>query len=337
VVRGIDWQLANGQGSSTIPYLRYVLRSRAGFVAVRPGLKDSTLSIIEQAARRLDELRRAGIEPAERAPREARDVSGGVGPVLVRQPAREQEAAHQRVELDLAKIAARGFATPDAPRSRLADEFRAIKRPLLANVRGQSAAPVKRANCIMVTSSLPGEGKTFTAINLAMSLAAEVDSRVILIDADVMRPAVLDRLGLKPAPGLLDVLTGEESNLADVLLATNIEKLSLLAAGSSQSNATELLASAAMGRLVEELASQEADQILVFDTPPLLAAPETRVLAPHVGQIVLVVEMRRTPENAVRDALELIKDCPVAMTLLNKVRGASRTSYGYGAYGYGAA
>jgi exopolysaccharide/PEP-CTERM locus tyrosine autokinase len=249
-----------------------------------------------------------------------------------------RDLGHSRIELDLAKIAARGFVTPDAPRSRLADEFRGIKRPLLANIRGQSAAPVRRANCIMVTSSVPGEGKTFTAINLAMSLAAEVDSNVILIDADVMRPAVLDRLGLPATRGLLDVLTGAETTLADVVLRTNVHKLSLLPAGSDRSNATELLASAAMGRLVEELAANNQDRILVFDTPPLLAAPETRVLASHVGQIVVVVEAQRTPESAVRDALELIKDCPVAMTLLNKVRGKARAAYGYGygSYGYGA-
>lgn len=247
------------------------------------------------------------------------------------------DRAPRRVELDLHALAARGFLTPDAPRSRLADEFRGAKRPLLANARGQSAAPVKRANCIMVTSSLPGEGKTFTAINLAMSLAAEVDSCVMLIDADAMRPSVLNCLGLPSARGLLDALTDPTLTLVDVVLRTNVEKLSLMPAGTSHRNATELLASAAMGRLVDELASVDASRILVFDTPPLLAAPETRVLASHVGQIVLVVEASRTPQNAVREALEQIKDCPVVMTLLNKARGSSPGSGGYGAYGYGAA
>jgi len=290
------------------------------------------VGLIEDAARRLEELRRAGIEPAARASRES-----AAARVQTPSPARpalpEVDAVRRRVELDLARIAAHGFVTPDAPRSRLADEFRAIKRPLLENMHGQSAAPVKRANCIMITSSILGEGKTFTAINLAMSLAAEVDSNVMLIDADVVRSAVLDRLGLRAAPGLLDVLTGRDLTAADVLLRTNVERLSVLPAGTARSNATELLASAAMGRLVDELAG--SDRILVFDTPPLLAAPETRVLAAQVGQIVLVVEAQRTSEGAVRDALELINDCPVVMTMLNKARGTARTSYRYGVHASG--
>ncbi len=293
------------------------------------------MSIIEQAARRLEELRRAGIEPGAPAPHVPKPAR--VASIADARTVPDLDRAPRRVDLDLPALAARGFLTPDGPRSRLADEFRGAKRPLLANARGQSAAPVKRANCIMVTSSLPGEGKTFTAINLAMSLAAEVDSRVMLIDADAMRPSVLNYLGLPSARGLLDALTDPTLTLTDVVLRTNVEKLSLIPAGTSHRNATELLASAAMGRLVDELASADANRILVFDTPPLLAAPETRVLASHVGQIVLVVEASRTPKSAVREALEQIKDCPVVMTLLNKARGSSRGSGGYGAYGYGAA
>jgi protein-tyrosine kinase len=289
------------------------------------------VSIIEQAARRLDELRRAGIEAT---PPHRPDGTGEPSPAVQQRTAPPAEP-RQRVHLDLAALAARGFATPEAPRTRLADEFRHAKRPLLANARGQSAAPVKRANCIMVTSSLPGEGKTFTAINLALSLATEVDSHVVLVDADVMRPSVLGRLGLPLVLGLLDVLTDPAMSLPDVILRTNIGKLSLVPAGSPRSNATELLASAGMGRLVEELASPELGRIVVFDTPPLLAAPETRALAAHVGQIVLVVEANRTPQSAVREALEQVKDCPVVMTLLNKARGAGGASYGYGSYGYG--
>lgn len=294
------------------------------------------VSIIEQAVRRLDELRRAGIEPSPPAAANGLKVAGATA---APDPGAGQDLEHapQQVALDLVRLAARGFVTPDAPRSRLADEFRRAKRPLLANVRGQSAAPVKRANCIMVSSSLAGEGKTFTAVNLAMSLAAEVDSRVILIDADVMRPSVLSRLELPPAAaGLLDLLTDPKLAMSDVVLRTNVANLWLLPAGRAHGNATELLASAAMERLVDQLASSGVGRILVFDAPPLLAAPETRVLAAHVGQIVLVVEANRTPQSAVRDGLEQIKDCPVVMTLLNKVQGGSDASHGYGAYGYGA-
>ena len=241
------------------------------------------------------------------------------------------------VELDLARLAANGILTPQAPRSRLADEYRAAKRGLLVNLRNESAAPVKRANCIMVTSSVPGEGKTFTALNLAMSLAMEMDTSVLLVDADVMRPSVMTRLGLPSDKGLLDLLEDPGLALSDVVLRTNVDKLLLLSAGSASGRATELLASGAMARLIEDLAAQDASRILLFDAPPLLAVPETRALAAHVGQIVVVVEAQRTLQSTLTEALDLIKECPVVMTLLNKTRGlsAGRNAYGYG-YGYGA-
>lgn len=296
------------------------------------------MGIIEDAARRLDELRRAGIEPSQ-ARRTPDPDQGRNADQQAPAPARavlELEISRRQVVLDRAALAERGIVVPGAPRNRLADEFRAIKRPLLANIRGKSAAPIKRANCIMVTSSVPQEGKTFTAINVAMSLAAEVDSRVLLIDADVMRPSVLDRLGLPPERGLLELLTEPSLKSSELVLRTNIEGLYLLPAGTPRADATELLASAAMGRLVAELASSEYNWVVIFDSPPLLATPETPVLASHAGQIVVVVEALRTPRSTVQQALELIKDCPVAMLLLNKTRGrwAASNRYGYG-YGYG--
>lgn len=295
------------------------------------------MSIIEQAARRLEELRRAGIEVAP-----AGSPSASGAPATARG---SQAAAHaaeappapilsRRVEIDNDVLERNGFVVPDAPRNRLADEFRAIKRPLLTNVRGEGAAPVRRANCIMVTSAAPGEGKTFTSINLAISLAMEVDSHVLLLDADVIQPAILEKLGLPACPGLLDKLRHPQTPLADLMLRTNIEKLSLLPAGQPSARATELLASDAMGAVVEELATRYSDRIIIFDAPPLLAAPETRVLAAHVGQIVVVVDAQRTRRQALVDAFGSIASCPVVMTLLNKVTGSARPGYGYGFGGY---
>lgn len=311
------------------------------------------MSIIEQAARRLEELRRAGIEAAPSTaaqpsrpgtndfPPNLADLGRPPGAMrsvqLLRPEAVDEGESAPRVILDPVRLAAAGIAAPGAPRSRLADQFRGIKRPLLMNARGESAAPVRRANCIMVTSAVPGEGKTFAALNLAMSLAMEVDWRVLLIDADVLRPAVFNRLGLPPAKGLLDALADPELPLRELILPTSIDKLSLLPAGTAGTaggHTTELLGSAAMARLVEQLATQDERRILLFDSPPLLAAPETRVLAGHVGQIVVVVEAQRTPRNSVVEALATIEACPVVMTLLNKVRGVEGKAYGYG-YGYG--
>jgi len=241
------------------------------------------------------------------------------------------------VEIDLARLAAAGYVTPTSPRSRLADEMRVIKRPLLGNAQGKSASPIRAANLIMVTSALPGEGKTFMAVNLAISIAMELDTTVLLVDADVARPAIPERLGLATDSGLLDLLTRKDLDVADVLMRTNIERLSILPAGSPHSRATELLASEAMARLIEELAGRYPDRILIFDAPPLLSSTESRVLAMHMGQVVLVVEADRTPQTSVKSALDTVEACPVVMTVLNKIERADSGSYygGYGGYGYG--
>lgn len=323
------------------------------------------MSLIEKAARRLDELRRAGIdvpapelrEPARRAPRtDASDASETTNAAVIREAVARADAAaapavtpaarngggpfidhssprrSREVAVDLQRLGSEGYVTPNSPRSQLADEFRVVKRPLLNNAHGKSAAPIKRASLIMVTSSVPGEGKTFTAINLAMSIAMEIDSTVLLVDADVARPAVLDRLGLPSSPGLLDLLTQPELEMSDVLLRTNVDRLSILPAGTPHPRATELLASAAMNRLLEEMATRYADRILVFDAPPLLLSTESRALASQVGQVVMVVEADRTTQTTVKNALAMIESCPVVMTVLNKTEQSQGDGY-YGQYG----
>jgi receptor protein-tyrosine kinase len=225
--------------------------------------------------------------------------------------------------------------TPNAARSQIADEFRVVKRPLLDNVRGKAGAAERGSNLIMVTSSLPGEGKTFTAINLAMSIAMELDNTVLLVDADVARPSLLSTLGLPPSPGLMDLLTDPTVSFSDVLLRTNVEKLSLLPAGSPQTRATELLASQSMANLVEELSSRYSDRIILFDAPPLLPTTESRVLATHMGQIVLVVAADSTTQGAIRQAMATIQSCPIVMPVLNKaIRSEVGSYYGYRSYGY---
>jgi protein-tyrosine kinase len=306
------------------------------------------VSIIEQAARRLEELRRSGVDVSSVSPRAA---GSAAGPVQTVQPAARQAAVHRpvvrevtaqprpepaaqsrKVEIDLTRLAAMGYLVPDAPRLQIADEFRVIKRPLLTNVHGESAAPVKDANLIMVTSSLPGEGKTFVAVNLAISLAMELDTTVLLVDADVARPSVLSRLGLPPSAGLLDVLTNPGMDMSEVMLRTNLEKLSLLPAGKPQGRATELLASGAMDKLLGELSTRYADRIVVFDAPPLLPSTESRVLASRMGQVIMVVEADHTPQRSVAQALATIEACPVVMTLLNKTSRSEVGSY-HGYYG----
>jgi protein-tyrosine kinase len=297
------------------------------------------VNLIEQAARRLEQLRRSGVDvpSATRGAQNGTTATSLTGrfdvPGSVRPAGRAIDqvmASSKAVEIDLRRLAAMGYITPDTPRTQIASEFRVIKRPILRNIYDRSAAPVERANLIMVTSSLPGEGKTFVAINLAISMAMELDTTVLLIDADVSRPSVLQRLGLAPAPGLLDVLQDSSRNLSDVLLRTNLERLSILPAGAPSGRATELLASVQMKRLLDDLSSRYSDRILVFDAPPLLPSTESGVLASHMGQLVMVVEAERTSHHVVARAMATLENCPVVLPLLNKTSHAEVGNY----YGY---
>ena len=238
------------------------------------------------------------------------------------------------VRLDLAGLTEAGFVTPNAPRAAIADQYRVIKRPLIANATGKGASVVQHGNRIMVTSAMPGEGKSFTAINLAMSIAMELDYTVLLVDADVSRPSIMKTLGLPPGPGLLDLLTNKQMEMSDTLLRTNIDKLSLLPSGTPHPRATELLASDAMTDLIEEMGHRYPDRIIIFDSPPLLLTTESRVLATHMGQIVVVVQAEKTLQSQVRHALTTIESCPIKLMVLNQVHGGDQDAYGYG-YGYG--
>ena len=312
------------------------------------------MTLIERAAKRLEELRRAGVEvpvrdsdvagrnrdPHQQEPREPLAQA----PVLTRvEPAPQRgvsgsgAVAHPHrgyFELDLARLAGLGFITPDMPRSRIADEFRVLKRPLLANAFAKKAVPVKNGNLIMVTSAVPGEGKTFSAVNLAMSLAMELDRTVLLVDADVARPSLPALLGLPSSRGLLDVLESSNVNLSHVLLRTNVDKLSILPSGTPHSHATELLTSGTMTKLLEEMAVRYSDRIIVFDSPPLLVTTEARVLATQMGQVVFVVHAESTLQSDVKRALATIESCPIKMMVLNQARTVSQGAHGYG-YGYG--
>ena len=285
-------------------------------------------SLIEQATQRLEQLRQAGVEMPAAPP--VQTIGAAQKPVDEGQSA----LLSRRVELDLEALAAAGIVSPYAPRSQIADQFRVIKRPLIRNAMGKGASLIAHGNLIMVTSALAGEGKTFTAINLAMSMATELDYTVMLVDADVPRPSVMKVLGLPEGPGLLDLVLGESRDMSSMLLKTNIDKLTILPIGTPHARATELLASDAMIRLLDEMANRYPDRIIVFDSPPLLLTTEARVLASHMGQVVVVVQAGRTLQSEVRQALATIEACPVKLMLLNQARTGSKGGYGYG-YGYG--
>jgi receptor protein-tyrosine kinase len=250
-------------------------------------------------------------------------------------------AAHMRgnstsnfVELDLARLKAAGMLTPDNSRSVIAEEYRAIKRPLLKNAFNSALTDVRHPNLIMVTSALPGEGKSFTSVNLAISIAMELDHTVLLVEGDVAKPAMARYLGLpEDVKGLVDFLSDEQMSLDEVLLRTNVPKLTLLRSGRPHQQATELLASQHMSRLIEELAQRYSDRVVIFDAPPMLVSSEAAVLASLVGQIVMVVEYGKTPQSVVKDALKLIGHDKIVGIVLNKSQGGSSQGYGYGYYG----
>jgi receptor protein-tyrosine kinase len=260
-------------------------------------------------------------------------------PVSIPTPVVASKRTQRSVVLDLERIRALGLLVPDARRSRIKEEYRHIKRPLLMNAAGKGATIAEHANLIMVTSSRPGEGKTFTACNLALSIAAERDRTVLLVDADVIKPSVARMLGFEAKQGLVDLLIDEQLELADVLIDTNVPSLTILPTGSTHHLSTELLASDNMRKLVVELSRRYTDRIVVIDSPPLLVTTEASVLASLVGQIVMVVEAGRTHQSQVQEALALLDPNQIVGFVLNKkqgILGADYYGYGYGyRYGYG--
>jgi protein-tyrosine kinase len=242
--------------------------------------------------------------------------------------------AGRQVTLDLSKLQEAGLVDPLSNKTnRTTEEFRRIKRPLLMHVRGEGATVVDHANMIMVTSALPGEGKTFTSINLAMSIAMEMDKTVLLIDADVAKPDITNRLGVEAEKGLIDVLIDDGLTLPEVMLRTNIPKLTLLPSGNRHIRSTELLASDRMRQLTLELSNRYSDRVIIIDSPPLLLTSEARVLAGLVGQIVLVTEESRTPQHAVKEAVEMLDENEIVGIVMNKSAGR-KEGEGYGGYGY---
>jgi exopolysaccharide/PEP-CTERM locus tyrosine autokinase len=259
--------------------------------------------------------------PAPAAPEAAPHAAPKATPQAAEAEARPaQKSSTRRVELDLNRMRDLGMVTAAGGRTRLLEDFRVIKRPLIQRAFAERAEGEKPGNLIMVTSSLPGEGKTYCAINLAMSIAMELDHTVLLVDADVARPSVLRSLGLPAHRGLMDVLVDDKIDMADVMLRTNVDTLSILPAGTSTPRATELLASSAMSTLVSEIANRYRDRVVIFDSPPLLLTSESRVLASHMGQIVMVVEAQTTTQHAVKEALRQLESYPNVNLIYNKTR-----------------
>ncbi len=246
-----------------------------------------------------------------------------------------RNSSAKRIEINLERLASMGFLTPGS-RSLVSEQFRMIKRSLLRQAFAPREAGSKPGNLIMVTSSLPDEGKTFCSINLALSIAMELDHTVLLVDADVARPSVLRTFDLAEdeGAGMMNLLLDDKVDMADVLLKTNVDTLSVLPVGARHSHSSELLASQSMQMLLEEIANRYPDRIVIFDSPPLLVTSEASVLASRMGQIALVVAAESTSQQAVKSALNQLKGSQNVSLIYNKSMAfAGSQEYGYG-YGY---
>lgn len=231
----------------------------------------------------------------------------------------EVEGPVQPVDREALQLA--GFVLPDGPVTGISEEFRIIKRQLLlAATGGKHGEKIPHGERILICSAHPGEGKTFCAVNLALSLAAEKDAEVLLVDADFAKPSILSTLGLAGGPGLMDALADPDVDVQDCVIRTDIPKLSVLPAGRQTNADTEFLASAHTESVLDALTATHPSRIVIFDSPPILAASPAAALAGHVGQAVLVVRADETTENALRDAVGLLQGCDNIQLLLNGVK-----------------
>jgi protein-tyrosine kinase len=230
--------------------------------------------------------------------------------------------------IDLAGLQEAGIPTHMGGRSRTLDEYRLIKRAIL-----QNAASVhdKRRNLVMVTSALPGEGKTFTSISLAMSVAAETNIHVLLVDLDIAKRDVCRKLGIQSETGIIDLLDDSGHMLQQVVVPTDVPRLTILPAGADRPLAHELMASPNMRRLIEDLSTWYSTGLVIFDAAPVLSTPDAGMLASNAGQVILVVEANRTGRAAIEEAISLLKGGTQISFVLNKVDG-SELVHQYGSY-----
>lgn len=281
------------------------------------------MSLVEQTLRKLQEARR-GVPEHEGSPKRGGDD---------RCRETDTRSNSPRLPIDLAALRKAGLVPANGDERRLTAQYRHIKRPLIGNATGRGAPRLANGHLIVIASAMPGEGKTFTAINLALSMSLEKDVQVVLVDADVPKPQLSHMLGASDTPGLLDVLRDETLDVERVILKTDIPNLSIIPAGGRSPEATELLASARMAKVASQLCEHNRRRIVLFDSPPLLLTNESQVLTAIAGQIVVVVRAGLTPQPVLLDALELVQGEAPVYLILNQSTRSPRDAYYY--YGYG--
>ncbi len=271
-------------------------------------------------------VNRPGKRQALRKAEVAADLSGAreVAPPVVPDRA---EPALPPVEfrgkhhpINRTRLLEQGLIVPEGNVTGLLEEFRIVKRQLLlqaAELRGQGAGAI--AQRILVCSPLPGEGKTYCSLNLALAIAAEKESEVLLVDADFAKPSILSTLDLPQAPGLMDALADPAIDVADCVMGTDVPGLWVLPAGNATTSDSEYLSSSCTDAVLDRLTQGAPHRIVIFDSPPALAASPAAELARHVGQALMVVRCDRTGQGSLEDAISLLSGCPNIQLLLNDV------------------
>lgn len=236
--------------------------------------------------------------------------------------------------LDEKQLVHKGLLAPLDQAIPVADEFRRIKRPIIDNTIKREPDREDHLNLIMITSPLPGAGKTFCSVNLAASISLERELSVLLVDADVAKPHISSAFGLAGQPGLLDILEDETMTVDEVLVRTDLNDIQVLPAGRKHSQSTELLASDRMKEVMHELATRYTDRLIVIDSPPLMITSEAQAVASQVGQIALIVESGKTSNQEIQESLEQLDHNKAINIILNKSLYSQTGSYYGGGYGY---
>ena len=293
------------------------------------------MSVIENTLKRLQGQRAGGAAPLAGAD------GKGYGTVMAAGAARRRAAPadlampEQAVTVDHNALRAAGMLPPVHQEQEIAQQYRRIKRPLINNALGRGVAQLASGNLIMITSAVPGEGKTFMSLNLSLSMRLEEDITVLLVDGDFVNPRLTQILGLEGRAGLLDLVKDPALSAELAILPTDMPGLSFLPAGSQEANATELVASAGMHQVVSRLASDNPARLVIFDSAPLLVTTESQALAHFAGQVVMVVRADQTPQHVVFDALETLADDKSVFLVLNQTTRHTHSGYYY-EYGSGA-
>lgn len=248
---------------------------------------------------------------------------------------REHGYGGNHIVVDPEQLRANGLLAPGADERRLAEQYRAIKRPLLGNADLSQRSVLPLGNLLMVASALSGEGKTFTSVNLCLSIARERDWSVVLVDADSSKPHLTRLFSAENEPGLIDLLRNPELSFEDLVMPTDIPGMSLLPAGAGDAHASEMLASRRMKELCQQISLADSGRMVVFDSSPLLLTTEAIALASQVGQVLMVVRADSTEQQSVLAALDKLDPEKATNCVLNRTSGADRSeSYGYyGDYG----